>query len=41
MKEFLKMQAKQNQMMEETMAKLTEQREDKNKKEIFSRWFKH
>ena len=41
MKEFLKMQAKQTQMMQETMAKLTEQREDKNKKGIFSRWFKH
>lgn len=41
MKEFLKMQAKQPQMMQETMAKLTEQREDKNKKGIFSRWFKH
>ncbi|WP_173006539.1 hypothetical protein, partial [Lactobacillus helveticus] len=40
MKEFLKIQAQQTQMMQETMKKLAEQKEEK-KKGLFTRLFKH
>jgi hypothetical protein len=41
MKEFLKIQAKQTQVMQETMEKITKQQEERNKKGLFSRLFKH
>lgn len=41
MKEFLKIQAKQTQVMQETMEKITKQQEERNRKGLFSRLFKH